>query len=75
MQSVLSYQNDIRLLEKERVRIKTLKNLYGQLFSEYFSKISGSQEDNQSQFLVVLTHFLVVADTRKREFCYPGAPP
>ena len=47
MQSALSYQNDIRLLEKERVRIKSLKYLYGQLFSKYFSKISGSQEDNQ----------------------------
>ena len=47
MQSVSSYQNDIRLLEKERVRIKSLKNVYGQLLSKYFSKISGSQEDNQ----------------------------
>ena len=36
MQFVLSYQNDICLLEKERVRIKSLKNFYGQLFSKYF---------------------------------------
>ena len=35
------------LLEKERVRIKSLKKMYGQLFSKYFSKIFGSQEDNQ----------------------------
>ena len=28
----LSSQNDICLLEKERVRIKTSKNLYGQLY-------------------------------------------
>ena len=33
-------------------------------FQNIFPKISGSQEDN-------LTHFLVVKDTRKREFCYP----
>ena len=30
MQFVLSHQHDICLLEKERVRIKPLKNLYGQ---------------------------------------------
>ena len=48
MQFVLSYKNYIYLLEKERVRIKSLKNLYGQVFSKYiFPKISGSQEDNQ----------------------------
>ena len=28
----------------------------------------------KSQYLVVLTHFLVVEDTRTREFCYPGYP-
>ena len=43
---VLSYQNDICLLEKERVRIESLKNLYGELFSNIFTKIFGSQEDN-----------------------------
>ena len=36
MQFVLSYQNDICLLKKERVRIKSLKNLYEKLFSKYF---------------------------------------
>ena len=34
MRFVLSPQNSICLLEKERVRIKTSKNLYGQLFSK-----------------------------------------
>ena len=38
MRFVLSSQNDICLLEKERVRIETSKNLYGQLFSKYFPK-------------------------------------
>ena len=47
MQFVLSDQNDKCLLEKERVRIKSLKNLCEQLFSKYFPQISGSQEDNQ----------------------------
>ena len=34
MRFVLSSQNGICLLEKERVRIKTSKNVYGQLFSK-----------------------------------------
>ena len=38
MRFVLSSQNYICLLEKERVIIKTSKNLYGQLFSKYFPK-------------------------------------
>ena len=38
MRFVLSSQNDISLLAKERVRIKTSNNLYGQLFSKYFLK-------------------------------------
>ena len=43
MQFVLSYQNDICLLEKERVRIKSGKNY----FQNIFPQISGGQEDNQ----------------------------
>ena len=46
MRFVLSSQNGICLLEKERVRIKTSKNVYGQLFSKKIQNISGSQEDN-----------------------------
>ena len=38
MRFVLSSQNGICLFEKERVRIKTAKNLYGQLFSKKFPK-------------------------------------
>ena len=38
MRFVLSSQNVICLLEKERVRIKISKNLYGQLFLKYFHK-------------------------------------
>ena len=41
-------------------------------FQNIFPKISGSQEDNQISILVVLTHFLVVEDTRTSEFCYPA---
>ena len=45
---LLSYQNDICLLEKEKVRIKSLKNLYmDNYFQNISPKISGSQEDNQ----------------------------
>ena len=65
MRFVLSSQNGICLLEKERVRIKTSKNLYGQLFSKKISnKYLVVRRTTISQFLVVLTQFLVVEDTR-----------
>ena len=61
------------LLKKERVRIKSLKNLYGQLFSKlFFPKDLVVRRTTRSQFLVVLTHFLVVEDTKIRTFCYPA---
>ena len=44
-------------------------------FESIFPKISGTvvvRRTTRSQFLVVLTHFLVVEDTRTREFCYPA---
>ena len=41
-------------------------------FQNIFPKMSGSQETTRSQFLVVLTHFVVVEDTRTHAFCYPG---
>ena len=68
MRFVLSSQNGICLLEKERVRIKTSKNSYGQLFSKKYLVL---RRTTISQFLVVLTQFLVVEDKRTREFCYP----
>ena len=37
-------------------------------FQFFFSKISGSQKENQISILVVLTIFLVVEDTRTRNF-------
>ena len=72
MRFVLSSENGICLLEKERVRIKTSKNLYEQLFSKRKSKkYLVVRRTTRSQFLVVLTQFLVVEDTRTRKFCYP----
>ena len=72
MQFVLSDQNDICLLEKERVRIKSSKNLNGQLFLIFFApKYLVVRRTTRSQIVVVLTHFLVVEDTRTRKFCYP----
>ena len=41
-------------------------------FPKNFQKNSGSQEDYHISFLVVFTQFLVVEDTRTREFCYPA---
>ena len=52
MRFVLSSQNGIYWLEKERVRIKTSKNLYGQLFFLKNPEKSGSQEDNQISIFV-----------------------
>ena len=47
MRLFLSSQNDI-FVGKGRAWSQSSKNLYGRLFSKYFSpKISGSQEDNQ----------------------------
>ena len=40
-------QNDICLLEKERVRKETQKLCMDNYFQNIFPKISGSQEDNQ----------------------------
>ena len=54
MQFVLSDQNDKCVLEKERVRIKSLKNLCGQLFSPKYVVV---RRTTRSQFLVVLTGF------------------
>ena len=75
MQFVLSYQNDICLLEKERGENKILKELVGIctiIFKIFFKKYLVVRRTTRSQFLVVLTHFLVVEDTRTRKFCYPG---
>ena len=44
MQFVLSYQNDICLLEKERICMDNY-------FQNILAQISGSQEDNQRPFL------------------------
>ena len=45
-----------------------------EILSKYFPppKFLVVRRTNRSQFLVVLTHFLVVEDTRTREFCYPA---
>ena len=76
MQFVLSSQNGICLLEKERVRIKTSKNLYGKtIFQQISKKYLVVRRTTRSQYLVVLTQFLVVEDTRTREFYYPVGPP
>ena len=72
MQCVLSSQNDICLLEKERVRIKTSKTSVWTTFFKIFSQnYLVVRRATRSELLVVLTHFLVVVDTRTREFCYP----
>ena len=40
-------------------------------FQNNFPKYLVVRRTTRSQCLVVLTHFLVVEDTRTREFCYP----
>ena len=77
LQFVVSSQNELCLLEKERVRIKSLKNLYGQLFSKYFPQdiCLVVRRTTRSEFLVVLIHFMVVEDTRTREFCFINVLP
>ena len=42
------------------------------IFKIFFPKYLVVRRTTRPQFLVVLTHFLVVEDTRIREFCYPG---
>ena len=41
-----------------------------QLVGQFLHKKSGSQEDNHGSFADVLTHVLVVEDTRTFECCY-----
>ena len=41
------------------------------IFKIFFPKYLVVRRTTRSQFLVVLTHFLVVEDTRTRDFCYP----
>ena len=42
------------------------------IFKIFFPKYLVVRRTTRSQFLVVLTHFVVVEDTRTREFCYPA---
>ena len=41
------------------------------IFKIFFPKYLVVRRTTRSQLLVVLTQFLVVKDTRTREFCYP----
>ena len=41
------------------------------IFNTISQKYLVVRRTSRCQFLVVLTHFLVVEDTRTREFCYP----
>ena len=41
------------------------------IFKIFFPKYLVVRRTTRSQFLVVLTQFLVVEDTRTRKFCYP----
>ena len=59
----------ICLLEKERVRIKTFVFVWTTIFSQKYLVV---RRTTRSQFLVVLTQFLVVEDTKTRKFCYPA---
>ena len=51
---------------------KILKEFIWTIIFEIFSqKFLIVRRTTRSQFLVVLTHFLVVEDMRTRKFCYP----
>ena len=51
---------------------KILKEFVWTIIFKIFSqKCLVVRRTTRSQFLVVLTHFLVVKDTRTCEFCYP----
>ena len=51
---------------------KILKEFIWTIIFKIFSpKFHVVRRTTRSQFLVVLTHFLVVEDTRTRKFCYP----
>ena len=72
MRFVLSSKNDICLFENERVRIKTSKEfVWTTIFKILSQKYLVVRRTTRPQFLVVLTQFLVVEDTRTRKFCYP----
>ena len=68
---VISCQTDI-CIEIAKTEEKLLISILSDNF--YPPKNLVVRRTTTSQFLVVLTHFLVVEDTRTREFCYPGHP-
>ena len=60
-------------VEKGKGENKILEELVWTIIFKIFSpKYLLVRRTTRSQFLVVLTHFLVVVDMRTREFCYPG---
>ena len=44
------------------------------IFKIFFPRYLVVRRTTRSEFLVVLIHFMVVEDTRTREFCYPAGP-
>ena len=68
MQFVLSSQNDM-FVGKEKGENQILKEFVWTIIFKIFSpKYLVVRRTTRSQFLVVLTHFLVVEDTRTRKF-------
>ena len=63
----------IYLLEKEGLGVKAQRICMDDYFQNIFlQKYLGVRRTTKSELLVVLIQFLVVEDTRTREFCCPG---
>ena len=62
----------IYLLEKEGLGVKAQRICIDNYFQNIFlQKYLGVRRPTKSEFLVFLIQFLVVEDTRTREFCCP----
>ena len=62
----------IMFVGKGKGKNKNLKEfVWTGIFKIFSPKYLVVRRATRSQFLVVLTHLLVVEDTRTREFCYP----
>ena len=60
------------LVGKRKGENKNLKEfIWTTIFQKKSKKYLVVRRTTRSQFLVVLTQFLVVEDTRTRKFCYP----
>ena len=67
---IISCQTDI-FIEIAKNEDEEMKILFKQYFQIHPKKLV-VRRTTTSHFLVVLTHFFVVEDTRTREFCYPA---